>query len=173
MRVPESARRGKAGQGFELMMGVVLPRFVVLIAACSVGLMDAATTRSAAHVGATKYAHLAGTSLPELPTNRASVARLRIETDATRALLLHTIAALDESRADAMLRVLEVKAAAGDAALEVTDLAMRVCGGMAFREDIGVERSFRDARAASGMAPTTDQLRDFIGEVVCGLPLFG
>ena len=47
-----------------------------------------------------------------------------------------------------MLRVLECKAAAGEAAAEVTDLAMRVCGGAAFRKDVGVERLFRDARAA-------------------------
>ena len=72
-----------------------------------------------------------------------------------------------------MLRVLEVKAAAGETATEVTDLAMRVCGGAAFRKEVGVERHFRDARAATVMAPTTDALYDFIGKAVCGLPLFG
>ena len=62
--------------------------------------------------------------------------------------------------------------AAGETALEVTDLAMRVCGGAAYRKDVGVDRSFRDARAASVMAPTTDVLYDFIGKAVCGMPLF-
>jgi alkylation response protein AidB-like acyl-CoA dehydrogenase len=71
-----------------------------------------------------------------------------------------------------MLRVLECKAAAGESAAEVTELAMRVCGGAAFRKDVGVERSFRDARAANVMAPTTDQLYDFIGKALCGLPVF-
>ena len=33
--------------------------------------------------------------------------------------------------------------------------------------------SFRDARAATVMAPTTDVLYDFIGKAVCGMPLFG
>jgi hypothetical protein len=42
----------------------------------------------------------------------------------------------------------------------------------AFRRDVGVERRFRDARAATVMAPTTDQLYDFIGKAVCGLPVF-
>ena len=50
---------------------------------------------------------------------------------------------------------------------------MRVCGGMAFRKEVGVERLFRDARAAMIMAPTSDQLFDFVGKAVCGLPLFG
>ena len=49
---------------------------------------------------------------------------------------------------------------------------MRVCGGAAYRKDVGVERYFRDAQAANVMAPTTDQLYDFIGKAVCGLPLF-
>jgi len=71
-----------------------------------------------------------------------------------------------------MLAVLEVKAAAAEAATEITDLAMRVCGGAAFRKEIGVERHFRDARAAVVMAPTTDALYDFIGKAVCGQPLF-
>ena len=61
---------------------------------------------------------------------------------------------------------------AGETATEVLDLAMRVCGGAAFRKDVGVERYFRDTRAAGVMAPTTDQLYDFIGKAVCGLPLF-
>jgi alkylation response protein AidB-like acyl-CoA dehydrogenase len=68
--------------------------------------------------------------------------------------------------------VLEVKPTASEAAATVTDLAMRVCGGAAFRREVGVERNFRDARAATVMAPTTDALYDFIGKAVCGLPLF-
>ena len=57
-------------------------------------------------------------------------------------------------------------------AAAVLDLAMRVCGGAAFRKDVGVERRFRDARAGTVMAPTTDQLYDFIGKAICGLPVF-
>ena len=65
-----------------------------------------------------------------------------------------------------------VKACAGETANEVLDLAMRVCGGAAFRKEVAVERYFRDARAAGIMAPTTDVLYDFIGKAVCGMPLF-
>ena len=59
-----------------------------------------------------------------------------------------------------------------DVAISVTSAAMRVCGGAAFRKDVGVERCFRDARAAGVMAPTTDVLYDFVGKAVCGMPLF-
>jgi alkylation response protein AidB-like acyl-CoA dehydrogenase len=89
-----------------------------------------------------------------------------------RALVMDALDALESGRADTLLRILEVKAAASEASTEVTDLAMRVCGGAAFRKEIGVERNFRDARAATIMAPTTDVLYDFIGKALTGLPVF-
>jgi alkylation response protein AidB-like acyl-CoA dehydrogenase len=133
--------------------------------------MEAATTRTAAHASGTQFQH-AGSSIADLPTVRAFIARMRISTDQTKALIGDTLAAMGANRADTMLRVLESKAAAGESATQVTDLAMRVCGGAAFRKDVGVERIFRDARAALVMGPTTDVLYDFIGKAVCGLPLF-
>jgi len=133
--------------------------------------MEGATTATSAHVAATSHQHLDAT-LAALPTIRAYIARMRIATDQARCLLFDTLTALEQSRPDAMLRVLECKAASGESATQVLDLAMRVCGGAAFRREVGVERRFRDARAGTIMAPTTDQLYDFIGKAVCGLPLF-
>jgi len=169
--ISNTAMLGPDGGGFDVMMGVVLPYFQLMNAAASIGTMEAATTKAAAHVSGAKLQHL-GQSLADLPTIRAYIARMRIKTDMVRALLLDTLTALESGRADTMLRVLEVKAAAGETATEVTDLAMRVCGGAAFRKEVGVERHFRDARAATVMAPTTDVLYDFIGKAVCGMPLF-
>jgi len=97
---------------------------------------------------------------------------MRVKTDLTRTLLGDPSLALEGGRADAMLRVLSCKAAAGESAIEVVDTAMRVCGGAAFRKDLPVERHFRDAHAAGVMGPTTDVLYDFIGKAVCGQPLF-
>lgn len=169
--VPAASMLGADGQGLEIMLQVVLPVFNLLSAACSVGLMEAATARSAEHAGATKYEHT-GSVLAELPTLRAYIARMRIATDMASTLMLDTATAMEGGRADTMLRVLESKAAAGEAAGQVLDLAMRVCGGAAYRKAVGVERMFRDARAATVMAPTTDQLYDFLGRAVCGLPVF-
>ena len=171
VQVPESAMLGPDGGGFDIMMGVVLPYFQLMNAAGSLGTMAAATAKTAAHAGGTSFEHT-GSSLADLPTVRAYIARMRIKTDMVRGLLLDTLDALESGRPDTMLRVLEIKAAAGETATEVTDLAMRVCGGAAFRKEVGVERHFRDARAATVMAPTTDVLYDFIGKAVCGLPLF-
>lgn len=169
--VPPDAILGLDAGGTDAIMGIVLPYFQLMNAAMSLGTMTAATTKAIAHVSGARLAHL-GQSLADLPTIRAYLARMRIKTDMVRALLLDTLDALEQGREDAMLRVLEIKAAAGETATEVTDLAMRVCGGAAFRKEVGVERHFRDARAATVMAPTTDMLYDFVGRAICGMPLF-
>lgn len=170
--VDEADMLGADGAGFDVMMSTVLPAFSAFSGACCTGLMRATVEGTAAHVGATSFEHLDGSTLADLPTIRAYLARMQVKTDQVGALLEDTLEALSSGRSDAMLRVLEVKAAAGEASTEVTDLAMRVCGGAAFRKEVGVERRFRDARAATVMAPTTDVLYDFIGKIVAGLPLF-
>jgi alkylation response protein AidB-like acyl-CoA dehydrogenase len=171
VRIPLGHRLGADGAGFGIMMQSVLPLFSVLISAGSLGFMEAAVTRTCEHASGLEYAHT-GAKLADLPTIRAYLARMRIETDKVRSLWLDTISALEQGREDAMLRVLECKAGSGEAATEVLDTAMRVCGGLAFRKDVGIERRFRDARAALVMAPTSDQLFDFIGRALCGMELF-
>jgi len=170
--VIDAARRlGDDGAGFGIMMQTVLPVFNVMIAATSIGLMEGATARSAEYAAGKRYEHT-GLTIADQPTARAAIARMRVQTDMARGLWLDTLAALEASRDDAMLRVLESKAAAAAAALDVVALGMQVCGGSAYRRDVGVDRYFRDAQAAHVMAPTTTQLHDFIGKIACGLPLF-
>ena len=83
---PSADRLGADGGGFDVMMGVVLPWFTVLSAAL-LGRPDGsrASASAAAHAGQTQFEHL-GQSLADLPTIRAYIARMRIETDQTRAL---------------------------------------------------------------------------------------
>ncbi|PXW24887.1 acyl-CoA dehydrogenase family protein [Paraburkholderia caballeronis] len=170
VRLRADARLGGDGAGGAIMNGDELPVFCTLIASASIGLMDGALRRAIAHVTANRFSDSGGT-LADLPTLRAYLARARIRADEARALRDDTLAALAAGRDDALLRVLEVKASAAEAALDVTETAMRVCGGSAFRKEAGIERLFRDARAAAVMAPTSDVLFDFIGRTLCGLPL--
>ncbi|KAB2967027.1 acyl-CoA dehydrogenase family protein [Zoogloea sp.] len=172
VRVADSDRLGADGGGFDIMMGTVVPYFNLMTAAVSLGNMEAALGKAIAHVSATRFEHL-GQSIADLPTVRAYLGRARIKVDMVRTLLMDTLDAVEQGRPDTMLRLLEVKAAAAETGTEVTDLAMRVCGGAAFRKSHGVERHFRDARAATVMAPTADVLYDFIGKAVCGMPVFG
>jgi len=172
VRVPRAAMLGADGGGLDLAMAAVLPVFLICSAAMSAGLMRRVAEETAGHLQRTQLRHL-GQSLAQQVQPRAQLARLRIEADRTWALIAETLAAVEAGRADAQLLVLEVKAAAGEAAADAADLALRACGGAAFRKESVVERLFRDSRAARVMAPTTDALLDFIGRALCGLPLLG
>ena len=124
--------------------------------------------------------HYSATAVPEAhgdeTTRRAAPAhRLRRVAHPRRhvpAFLQDTLQALGSGRADATLRVLQMKAVAAETAAEIADGVLKLCGGTAFRKELGVERHFRDALAARVMAPTTEALRDFVGRDALGLPLF-
>lgn len=169
--IPSGNLLGNDGGGLGIMLETVLPVFNLLNSACSAGIMEGALAATIAHVTRIKHEHL-GTALSELQTIRSFIAQMKIETDKTKLLVNDTAAAMIAGRPDTMLRVLQCKAAAGESAVKVTETAMRVCGGAAFRKESGIERRFRDAHAAIVMAPTSDQLYDFIGKAVCGLPVF-
>ncbi len=166
---------GDDGAGLDLAMAAVLPVFLICSASMSAGLMRRLAEETAAHLRRTQLRHL-NQSLAQQVQPRAQLARLRIEADRTWALIEQALDAVADGRPDAQLLVLEVKAAAGEAAADAADaadLALRACGGAAFRKESPVERLFRDSRAARVMAPTTEALHDFIGRALCGLALLG
>jgi len=170
-RISSDRMLGEDGKGADVMLGIVLPMFSLLNSSAVLGLMTGAIERTIGHMGATRFEHL-DSAIKQLPTARAFLARMQIKKDLVSALLEEAIRGIEKPNDATMLRVLEMKAAAGETATEVMDLAMRVCGGAAFRKEGGVERYFRDARAMTVMAPTTDQLYDFIGRALCGMDLF-
>jgi alkylation response protein AidB-like acyl-CoA dehydrogenase len=160
------------GAGFQAMLNAVLPLFNLGTAAVALGLCSAAVGATAAHLKMARFEHL-GQSLGEsLPTLRAKLAAMQIETDGLSARLGDLVDHLERPRDTTMLRVLETKAAAGDVAIAVTSMAMQACGGAAFSKHSIIERLFRDAHAGAVMAPTGDVLREFIGKAVLGMPLF-
>jgi alkylation response protein AidB-like acyl-CoA dehydrogenase len=151
----------KDGGGFKAMLDVVLPLFNLGSAAVALGLCRAAVAGTAAHLNSARFEHL-GQSLGEsLPTLRAQLATMQIDTDGLAARVDGLVDHLERPRETTVLRVLESKAAAGDVAIGVTSAAMRVCGGAAFSKHLAIERLFRDAHAGAVMAPTGDVLREF------------
>ena len=170
--VPLSAMLGADGAGLDLALTAILPYFLICSAAMSAGLMRRLATETAEHLQRTQLAHL-GVSLAQQAAPRAQLARLQIEADRAWAHIGDCLTAVETGRPDATLLVLEVKAAAGEAAADAADLALRAGGGAAFRKESVVERLFRDSRAARVMAPTTDALYDFIGRALLELPLLG
>ena len=171
-QVPSHFQLTDDGAGFPAMLNLVLPLFNLGTAAVALGLCRAAVAGTAAHLKSAKFEHL-GQSLGEsLPTLRAQIATMQIDTDGLSARIDDLIDHIEKPRETTMLRVLETKAAAGDVAISVTSAAMRVCGGAAFSKHLNVERLFRDAHAGAVMAPTGDVLREFIGKSLLGIPLF-
>src|ERR1051326_592323 len=170
--VPTEFQLTDDGAVFPAMLNVVLPLFNLGSAAVALGLCRAAVTATTSHLKSAKIEHL-GQSLGEsLPTLRAQLATMQIETDGLAARIDDVIDQLETPSETTMLRVLESKAAAGDVAISVTSTAMRVCGGAAFSKHLNIERLFRDAHAGAVMAPTGDVLREFIGKSLLGIPLF-
>jgi len=170
--VPPELRLTDDGAGFKAMLEVALPPFNLGTASVSLGLCRAAVAGTAAHLKSARFEHL-GQSLGEsLPTLRAHLATMQIDTDGLAARIDDLVEHLERPRETTMLRVLEAKAAAGEVAIGVTSAAMRACGGAAFSRHMNIERLFRDAHAGAVMAPTGDVLREFIAKAILGMPLF-
>jgi alkylation response protein AidB-like acyl-CoA dehydrogenase len=170
--VPYPFQLTEDGAGFQAMLNVVLPLFNLGTACVAAGLCRAAVAGTTAHLKNARFEHL-GKSLGEsLPTLRAQLAAMQIETEGLSARIDDLIDHLEKPSDTTMLRVLETKAAAGDAAISVTSTAMRICGGAAFSKHMSIERLFRDAHAGAVMAPTGDVLREFIAKALLGMPLF-
>ncbi len=173
VQVGDDARLTDEGAGFKAMLEVVLPWFNLGQAATGLGICRAAISATTAHLKGSRFEHMNDVSLGEaLPNLRASLASMQIEADGLAARVADLCHHLENPGPLTVLRVLEAKAAGNEAAIKVTGDAMRTCGGAAFSRVTGIERHFRDAHAGAVMAPTVDQLRDFIGKALLGIPLF-
>lgn len=169
--VDDGMRLGDPGSAFDTMMSVVLPWFNLGNAAITLGLARAALEAAVGHVTGARLEHL-DSRLADLPTIRARIGRAGTVLAANEEYTWAMARKIAEPADDTMLYVLGARAAANDAALQVTDEAMRVCGGAAFSKHLPVERAFRDARAGHVMAPTADVLYDFYAKALCGMDLF-
>lgn len=171
VELSEGARLGEEKSGFGLMMEVVLPWFCLGNSAVSVGLARAGLQRAVEHASGARFEHL-DSMLADLPTIRAYLAKAHADLVSAEALLHQTAASVAAPDDGTMLAVLTTKAACNEAALRVTETAMRVAGGAGFSKQVGIDRPYRDARAGFVMAPTSDALFDFVGRALCGMDLF-
>lgn len=168
----DESRLGPEGSGFQSMLEVVLPYFQIGVASVSVGLAKAAHQAITARMSARKYAHAGGAALAAIPRVQYLIAEITLAIHSAEAYLKDTIRKAQAADPAAMLDVLGVKVFAADACLAAVSRAMTLGGGWAFGRRGGLERVFRDAQAASVMAPSNDVLKDFIGKASLGLPLF-
>jgi alkylation response protein AidB-like acyl-CoA dehydrogenase len=170
VQIPETNRLGAQGDGRDLVFSVVAPTFLAGLAAVNVGISQAALDAAAEHAKTRKYA--TGQALADVPTIQEKLANMSIATESSRQLVLAAAAAADAGEATALPLLIEAKVGATDAAQFVTDTAMQVGGGLAYSRALPLERHWRDARAGSVMAPTNEVLREWLGKLLTGLPLF-
>ncbi len=161
----------QSGAGAQMILEVVLPWFCIGTAAMANGLCRAAVNATSNHLSTAGFEHT-NSKLRDLPNLRARLAEMSLRTEQSRALLGYTLDEMESPTQMTPLYVLQSRLGAIQAAVDVTDLAMKTCGGAAFSRHLGIERLFRDARAGWVMAPTADHLQDFIGKALTGLPLF-
>jgi alkylation response protein AidB-like acyl-CoA dehydrogenase len=168
VEVNDGMRLGEAGGGFDLMLGVVLPWFQLGSGAVSLGIAESAVKATVAHITGARLEHL-GETLADLPTVRARVGRAQTEVDQTAGFLSDLSRRM--AAGDATAPVLSAKAAANEMSQQVTAECMQACGGAGMSSLLPIERNFRDARAGSVMAPTTDVLYELTGRALAGMPM--
>ena len=171
--VPAARCLTEEGAGFKTKVEIVLPWFNLGCAAASLGICRAAVQATINHLKNARLEHMGGVSLGEaIPVLRARLGAMQMETDGLAARVSDLASQLETPGNDLLLKVLECKAAANEAAVNVTSLAMKTCGGAAFSAHLNIDRLFRDAHAGQVMAPTVDITLDLVAKALLGLQLF-
>ena len=119
------------------------------------------------HLRTRRFNHT-GESLRHIDQLQTKYADMSIAVEKSRQLIY---AAGDRGDPDALPFILACKADAAETAVAVTNEAMTICGGIAYRENSRVSQMLRDARAGHVMSPTTDMLKTWTGRALLGLPL--
>ncbi|MEA2150053.1 MAG: hypothetical protein QOD69_1883 [Solirubrobacteraceae bacterium] len=167
--VDDAARIGASGAGGDLVFGAVAPVFLAGLAAVNVGIAAAAQQAAIAHAAGRKYPD--GQSLAEIQSVQHALAALDMATRAARLVVRDAAALADAGDAAALVALMEAKVVATEAAQQVTQGALEVCGGQGYTRSLPLERHLRDARAGAVMAPTNGVLKTWVGKALAGLPV--
>jgi alkylation response protein AidB-like acyl-CoA dehydrogenase len=170
IKLSEGNELTDSGKGMDLLLEHILPIINLGVAAICNGIAEASIDITQKHMLGSQLEHLS-LRLADLGNERARLARMRLEADKAKAHLAVTLDAVERGAENMSLMILESKVAAADMVLKVTDLGMKALGGTAFNRHLGLERRFRDARAADVTGVTSDLLLDFMGRTMLDMPL--
>lgn len=160
---------GEVGDQVWYVFEVVAPYFLMAMAGTYLGIAQGAFDLARAHLLQRQYEH--GDRLGDFDVVQTKLAEMWIAVEKTRRLVYEAARKGDEGAADALPYILACKADAGDTAVMLTNQAMTLCGGAAYRENSRLAQMLRDARASHVMAPTTDLLKIWTGRALLGSPL--
>lgn len=170
VRVPADNLLGEEGEQTWYVFEVVTPYFLMAMAGTYLGVAQAALDLTLQHVRTRRHSH-SGESLAHSPLVQHRVAEMWMSVQKARCLIYEAARLGDLGATTALLAVLSSKIAAAETAVAVTNDAMSLCGGLAYRENSTLARLLRDARASHVMSPTTDILKLWAGRALLGLPL--
>lgn len=161
--VPVANRIGPEGQGFKVAM-TALNGGRITIAACAVGLAEAALDVAVAHA---KTREQFGKKLGEFQGISFMLADMKALLDASR-LLVRRAAVLRDAGEDFATEASVAKLFATDAAMKITTDAVQVLGGSGYTQEFPVERYMREAKVLQIVEGTNQIQRHIIGRALLG-----
>lgn len=169
-RVPAENLLGEEGDQIWYVFDVVVPYFLMAMSATYLAIARSALELTIQHMRTRRYTH-SGETLAEMPVLQHKLADMWAAVDKTRRLVYGAARLGDAADANALPALLMSKADVADTAVAVTNEAMTICGGIAYRENAHLARLLRDARASHVMSPTTDLLKQWAARSLLGLPI--
>lgn len=170
VRVPARNLLGMHGDQVWYVFEIVAPYFLLAMAGTYLGLAEAALGECVDDLERRTFSH-SGRALRDEAVIQTQLAEAWLEVARTRATVHHAATLGDTGDPQALIHILATKVAAAECAVSVTNQAMSLCGGRAFRANSRLARLLRDARASHVMAPTTNDLKRWIGRSLLDLPL--
>jgi alkylation response protein AidB-like acyl-CoA dehydrogenase len=172
VRVPREDMLGDPGDEIWYVFNVIAPYFLVAMSGTYLGVASAALDEARAHLATRRYT-TGGGGPANAQVMQHRLGQLWAVVERSRRLVYHAAEEADAGGETALLALCAAKAEVAEAAERVTNDALTIGGGIAYRENEKLTRLLRDARAAHVMAPTTDMLRTWTGRALLGLPLLG
>lgn len=170
--IGDDALLGAPGDQIWYVFEVVAPYFLTAMAGTYLGVAQAALAEATEHLKRRRHGHT-GRSISSEQVVQHRLGVLWAKMQATRRLVYWAAEESDTGGPDALPALAAAKAQVADAAVEITNEAMTLVGGMGYRDRTPIERHLRDARAAHVMSPTTDILRTWTGRALLDVPLLG
>lgn len=161
---------GNQGDQIWYVFEVVAPYFLTAMAGTYLGIAQAAFDIAVKRIQSRDYASLEE-SLADAPVIQYKVAELWSKLEQARQIIYKAARLGDAGDPNALSFILSSKAIAGDAAVDICNEAMTLCGGSGYGENGTLPRLLRDARASHVMAPTTNILKLWAGRSILGMPI--
>ncbi|MFA5899062.1 MAG: acyl-CoA dehydrogenase family protein [Hyphomicrobium sp.] len=168
VRVPRANLLGREGDQIWYIFNVIMPYFLVAMAATYLGVAASALEEARTHIMRRRHVHSG--PLAQAPIIQHRFGTLWGMLERTRRLIYGAAASFDAGEHDALTAMMASKAEVADSAVTIINEAMTLTGGRGYSERSKLARHLRDVRAVHLMSPSTDLLRSWIGKSMLGVP---